>query len=122
MFSDTTPEYWFEISKHDQDAVSQLLNIGSHPDIIIYHMHQAIEKQLKGFILQNGGKLQFIHDLEKLFQILMDHNNSFLQAKDAVIGLHSYFSDLRYPVSDFLNQSDLLDASSYYQLLLDEFC
>ena len=121
MLSDTMPDYWFEISKHDQDAVSQLFNIGSHPDIIIYHMHQAIEKLLKGLILQNGGKLQYIHDLEKLFQILMDHNQAFLQAKDAVIGLHSFFSDLRYPVSDFLDQSDLSDANNYYQMLLSQF-
>ena len=47
MLNDKTSEYWFMISTHDSESANSLLAINGHADIIIYHFHQAVEKNIK---------------------------------------------------------------------------
>ena len=65
---DRMPEYWYELAKHDRDTVETLIREHGHPEIIIYHMHQSIEKLLKGKIISVGAVFPFIHDFEKIVQ------------------------------------------------------
>ena len=120
MLSDSTPEYWFEIAGHDIDTVSLLIRGNGHVDITIYHMHQAIEKMLKGLILRSNSDITFSHDIERLFRILTSCNNLYLHLEDNIIRLHSFYKNLRYPQSDLLSQDDLVVAIEVYNKLISE--
>jgi HEPN domain-containing protein len=61
---------WFDRGTHDIET-AQLLNAqGGYTDIIAYHIQQAIEKYLKGFLILNGERPPRIHDLDKLLALV----------------------------------------------------
>lgn len=115
MLNDKAADYWFLIASHDEDSVATLLEAHGHADIIIYHMHQAIEKRLKGQILSKGGTFPFVHDLQRLYMILCERAASFCGMEDDIIELNSFQKHLRYPMSDLLNSDDLDSAHEIYQ-------
>ncbi|GEM_PF-1263248 len=118
MQSDNTPQYWKNISTHDIDTVELLLRDNGHIDIIIYHMHQAIEKILKGLIIAQGEDILFIHDLKRLYAILCSVNQKFIGLEEKIINLQIFYKDLRYPISDSLDDSDLDSAKDSYESIL----
>ena len=118
--NDKDPNYWFELARHDIDSVTLLLSEKGYPDIIIYHMHQAAEKLLKGHILKVNAEFPYIHDLERLFKILTDKDARHSSVADAIISLQSYYKDLRYPQSDMLQQSDLKIAKQAYYTITNQ--
>jgi HEPN domain-containing protein len=118
MFNDTNPEYWYEIAKHDSETAEILIKENGYPDIIIYHLHQSVEKMLKGKILEYTNEFPFIHDLERLFKILVKQDTKYGQMEDSIIKLNSYSGSLRYPQSDFLNIEDLENAKQYYKKII----
>jgi len=115
MFNDKTPNYWLEIAKHDIEASKILIEKKSYPDVIIYHLHQATEKILKAKILDNNGQIEYIHDLERLYKILIKLNDSYSKIENEIIILQSYYTDFRYPKSEFLNKKDLLKAIKLFE-------
>ena len=81
-------------------------------------MHQAVEKLLKGHILQHNAEFPYIHDLERLFKTLIDKDTKHAPIIDAIISLQSFYKDLRYPQSDMLQQSDLAIAKQSYDTII----
>ena len=120
MFSDNTPQYWHLIATHDIESVRQLIDSQGFPDIIIYHMHQAIEKLLKGHIIKNTVDVPRIHDLERLYSILVAKVPQYSEIKKSIYNLHSFYGDFRYPKSDLLNEKDLSLALTDYNIILKE--
>ena len=57
---------WFDRGKHDLDVVRILLKQENYFDIVLFHIHQVIEKYLKGYLINKSWKLKKIHDLEFL--------------------------------------------------------
>lgn len=57
---------WIERGAHDLEAAQLLLDRKAHADIVLFHIHQAVEKYLKGFLIHHGWELKKIHDLETL--------------------------------------------------------
>ncbi|OGI09129.1 MAG: hypothetical protein A2Y40_03835, partial [Candidatus Margulisbacteria bacterium GWF2_35_9] len=103
---------------HDIESAEILLKEKGYPDIIVYHFHQAIEKLLKGLLLENNGSIPFIHDLTRLYGLLINLNNVYLGLEEEVFNLNSFNKDLRYPISGLLNEDDLIDAKeSFYKIL-----
>ena len=41
---------WLEAGRHDIDTVHLLIREKGHPDIIIYHIHQGVEKMIKAVL------------------------------------------------------------------------
>ncbi|MFB0543252.1 MAG: HEPN domain-containing protein, partial [Candidatus Bathyarchaeia archaeon] len=56
---------WFERGRKDLE-VTKILVKEEYLDIALFHMHQAVEKYLKGFLISKGWKLKRVHDLEML--------------------------------------------------------
>jgi HEPN domain-containing protein len=112
--NDKAPEYWYELAKHDRETVETLIRERGHPEIIIYHMHQSIEKQLKGKIIAAGAAFPFIHDIERLYKILLENEKSTPDLEGEIILMQSFYLDTRYPQADFLNQDDLIKAHSVF--------
>lgn len=59
------PSEWLDKASQDLQRVTRRLREGDTEDAA-FHLQQAIEKFLKGFLLANGWKLKKIHDLEAL--------------------------------------------------------
>ena len=118
MLNDQKPEYWFEIAKHDADTANLLIREKGYADIIIYHFHQAIEKFIKGKIIENKGTFPFIHDLKRLYRILVDRKVCFEGLDNAVITLSQFHKDLRYPQSEILNNDDVVVAEKAYHEIM----
>jgi len=110
MVNDKNPNYWFEIAHHDIDTANLLIKEKGYPDIIIYHLHQAIEKILKGLILKENAVFPYIHDLERLYKILISKNKKYKEIEETIITIQSFYTELRYPQSDLLNHDDLIEA------------
>ena len=117
MLDDSKFAYWKEIAQHDIETAEILLKEKGYPDIIIYHFHQAIEKLLKGLIIEHKGKLPYVHDLSRLYLLLQTLNNKYVGLKEEIFNLNSFNKDLRYPISGFLTEDDLNEAKeSFYKI------
>jgi HEPN domain-containing protein len=118
ILNDQQPNYWKELAKHDTETVQVLIKENGYPDIIIYHLHQAIEKILKGLILETNNTFPYIHDLERLYKILIEKNKNYAGIDEDIIILQSFYKDLRYPQSDLLNKTDLTEAKKAFDLII----
>ncbi|GAB4540026.1 MAG: hypothetical protein Kow0063_29420 [Anaerolineae bacterium] len=90
-------EDWIERGEHDLDAAQILLDREAHADIIHFHIHQAVEKYLKGFLIQHGWKLKKIHDLETLITEAVDIDDTFKDYLDVGRKLTAFYYTERYP-------------------------
>lgn len=57
---------WFAQGDLDVQAAEILLTQSGPFPIIAFHLQQAVEKYLKGFLVSTGWPLRRIHDLEVL--------------------------------------------------------
>jgi HEPN domain-containing protein len=106
--SDTSPEYWYELARDDEESARILIRESAAPDIAAYHLHQAVEKTLKGIIAGKGAEVPRIHDLERLFLKAQSLGAELAEsAFDAIALIQSYYSDFRYPRGDRLGPADL---------------
>ena len=69
-------EEWTARSIHDLEAARLLLRYESYADTVLFHVHQAMEKCLKGFLVHHGWKLKKIHDLETLIAEASDFDST----------------------------------------------
>jgi HEPN domain-containing protein len=88
---------WFQRAKHDFDVAKLLYKQDHYFDIALFHIHQAVEKYLKGFLIQNGWKLKKIHDLELLITEAINFNSKFEDYLDFSRKLSGFYYEERYP-------------------------
>ena len=68
---------------------------------VIFHLQQAVEKYLKGFLLSRGWTLQRIHDLVRLLGDVIAHEPAFARFDTLCDELTSYYFQSRYPLTPF---------------------
>jgi HEPN domain-containing protein len=90
-------EEWVERGEHDLEAAQLLLDREAHSDIVLFHIHQAVEKYLKGFLIDRGWKLEKIHDLETLITTATDFDDIFADYLDTGRKLTAFYYMERYP-------------------------
>jgi HEPN domain-containing protein len=110
-------EEWIERGEHDLEAARLLLDREAHSDIVLFHIHQAIEKCLKGFLIQYGWKLKKIHDLETLITEAVDFDNAFREYLDMARELTAFYYTECYPPGPMPSYSlektrEMLEAAS----------
>jgi len=88
---------WIERGEHDLEAAQLLLDREAHADMVLFHIHQAVEKYLKGFLIHQGWKLKKIHDLETLITEAVDFDSSFEPYLDIGRRLTAFYYTERYP-------------------------
>lgn len=59
MAKEKIAEEWFNKGQKDIDDAEFLLNNNRAVESISFHIHQSIEKYLKGFLIYNGWKFYF---------------------------------------------------------------
>lgn len=88
---------WIERGKHDLEVAKILLAEGEYFDVVLFHVHQAVEKYLKGFLIDNGWDLKKIHDLELLVTEAMNFDAIFQKYLDLGRKLTAAYYEDRYP-------------------------
>ena len=88
---------WFERGRHDLETAQLLYDERGYTDSIAYHIQQAVEKYLKGYLVLHGKKPPKIHELDTL----LNHVNVFDVSLDNFLELcekaSRYYIEDRYP-------------------------
>jgi len=69
------PAEWFAKAEQDLARVQRRLDEGDTEDAA-FHLQQAVEKALKGYLLARGWKLRKIHDVEALLDEAVTGNTA----------------------------------------------
>ena len=90
---------WKEKAEHDYQAVDILLKQRTNflPDIICYHVHQCIEKYLKGLLAKHEIKIPKTHDLIFLVDELQKKESDLELMRDILRKLNRFAVEMRYP-------------------------
>ena len=88
---------WFERGKHDLDVAKLLIKENMYLDVALFHIHQAVEKYIKGYLIFNGWELKKIHDLESLITEASNLDSEFEKYLDFGRKLSGYYYEERYP-------------------------
>jgi HEPN domain-containing protein len=91
------PADWRRIAEKDLSRIAVALAAHDAEDAG-FHLQQALEKLLKGYILVNGGQLRRIHDLPTLLVDSVQFDPSLAQYRSACHRITGYYMAERYPL------------------------
>lgn len=99
---------WIAKGDNDLDAARILLE-AKNLQSASFHIQQAIEKYLKGYLLSKGWKLRRIHELDGLLDEAAPHNPGFEKFRPLCELATEYYIEERYPllVVSALNRDEL---------------
>jgi len=89
---------WFNKGQKDIEDAEFLLDNNRAAENISFHIQQALEKYLKGFLIFHGWKLEKIHDLVKLLGEAIKIDRSFNQFIKPLRIITNFYVESRYPV------------------------
>jgi HEPN domain-containing protein len=89
-------EDWFDKAAQDMRRVEILL-AADDVEGAGFHLQQAAEKYLKGYLLGKGWALKRTHDLEVLLNEAMVHDDGFEQYLDHCLMIREFYVQERYP-------------------------
>jgi HEPN domain-containing protein len=87
----------FERARHDIETAQLLYDERGYTDSIAYHIQQAIEKYLKGYLVLHGKKPPKIHELDTLLNHIATFDDSFMDYLDLCEKASRYYIEDRYP-------------------------
>ena len=88
---------WFERGRHDIETAQLLYDERGHTDSIAYHIQQALEKYLKGYLVLHGKKPPRIHELDTLLNRIAAFDDSLIDFLDLCEKGSRYYIEDRYP-------------------------
>ena len=91
-------EEWFEKGDHDLETAQLLYDECGHSDSIVFHIHQAIEKYIKGYLVLNGRRAQRIHELDALLAQIADFDDSLGEFIGFCEKASRFYIESRYPL------------------------
>ena len=89
-------EDWFRIAHKDFSRVSTRLAEGDIEDAA-FHLQQALEKGLKGFLLARGWQLKRIHNLQLLLDDAVSFDSHLESFRSLCQRANGYYLLERYP-------------------------
>ncbi len=90
------PRDWFKKAGVDLESAGILLLEGIL-DTAAFHIQQAIEKYLKGYLLSKGWKLRRIHELDELLDEAVLYEPTLEKFRQLCIISTEYYIEDRYP-------------------------
>lgn len=91
---------WIEIAKKDLKGAKILYEYDGDYGLVLFHMQQAVEKYLKGYLIYKTGLLQDGHSLIKLCKKASNYNAGFRKFIKDCAFLNGYYIETRYPAED----------------------
>jgi HEPN domain-containing protein len=93
------PTDWYAKAEEDLRAARALLDDKVRLyGVAAFHIQQALEKYMKGFLLSKGWTLQRIHDLSKLLNDLVAYEPAFAKYKSLCVRVTEFYFESRYPL------------------------
>lgn len=89
------PKDWFGKGNLDLRRTEILLE-NDDPEGAAFHLQQALEKYLKGYLIGKGWKLKRIHDLEDLLDYAVDYDKHFELYRLLCQEVTEYYTEERY--------------------------
>ena len=89
---------WFSKGDKDIKDAEFLFKHNRALETTSFHIQQAAEKYLKGFLISKGKKLEMIHDLVKLLGDAIKIDSNFEQFKEIVEKVTNFYFESRYPL------------------------
>jgi HEPN domain-containing protein len=99
---------WIIVASFDVDTVELLVKENGHAEIIIFHIHQAIEKLLKALLVKNNYKIKKTHLLDELLSMVIDKYSQLSKIKNDILEINLYLPKLRYPYGDRIEYKEAL--------------
>lgn len=97
---------WFNTAQKDLKAAKILYENNADNGLVLFHLQQAVEKYLKGYLIYKTGFFQEGHSLIKLCKKAAVYDKGFRKfIKDCAI-LNGYYIETRYPSEDPLIAED----------------
>ncbi len=91
------PRDWFNKALQDVRTVEILLRAQGDAEVAGFHLQQAAEKYLKGYLLSQGWKLERIHNLEALLNEAIRFDPGFERFRDLCEEATDLYTFERYP-------------------------
>ncbi|MEW5768349.1 MAG: HEPN domain-containing protein [bacterium] len=88
---------WFERGKHDFLTAKLIFSQAGYYEEVIFLLHQAVEKYLKGYLIWYGWEPRKIHDIETLLTEIIEFDKGFEKYLDLGRRLTGYYYEERYP-------------------------
>ena len=82
---------WLRSADHELDAAQLLFEQGGYMEVIAYHVHQGLERYLKGFLVPRGCAIPAVHDLGELLRRAASLEPDLLRFLEDVQPLTGFF-------------------------------
>jgi len=92
------PQDWFLKGDNDLNAAEILLK-AENLESAAFHIQQAIEKYLKGYLISKGWKLRRIHELDELLDEAAFRDSAFDKFRPLCEIVTEFYIEERYPFS-----------------------
>ena len=106
------PEDWFQVALKDLKRVARCLE-DEDVDDAAFHLQQAVEKALKGYLLARGWSLRRIHNVDALLADASEHDKSLKRYQQMCQRVAGYYIIERYP--SFEEGPSLAEVQRAYQ-------
>lgn len=109
-------EALFELGDGDLKLVEK--NLGDpdiRPQLLLFHLQQAVEKFLKSLLAFHGIKYPKVHDIEDLIELCEENNIILPSYIETFTDLTPFAVEFRYG----LMIEESLDIKQYYELVQD---
>lgn len=93
------PTDWYAKAEEDLRAAKALMDDKVRLyGVAAFHIQQALEKYMKGFLLSKGWTLQRIHDLTKLLNDVTGYEPGLTKYRPLCIRVTEFYFESRYPL------------------------
>jgi HEPN domain-containing protein len=97
---------WYEKAQHDLNGAKILFEHDGGYDLVAFHCQQAIEKQLKGWLLKTTGELFDGHSLVFLCRKAIQSGADLKQNLRDCAFVNQFYIETRYPSDSYLPVSE----------------
>lgn len=91
---------WFIMGDKDLKGAKILYEYDGDFGLVCFHLQQAVEKYIKGFLIYKTGMLQNGHNLFKLCKVASYHDKGFNKFLKDTAFLNAYYIETRYPAEE----------------------
>ena len=88
---------WFERGQRDIETAQLLYDNRGYADSIAYHIQQALEKYLKGYLVLHGMRAPRIHELDAILSRILVFDRNLVDFLDLCEKASRYYIEARYP-------------------------
>lgn len=115
---------WFDFAKQDLKMAEVAINEKFYNQTC-FHCQQAVEKFLKGYLINKNKEVPKIHFLDELLNLCIQIDTDFENLRDYCSKLDDYYIPTRYPDAlpgilpeGLPNEKDALEAISFVKEIM----